>query len=120
MATFIMMIYGPTWFAIIAHPSCTRGAYNLWTMIRKSRYLQSDLRRIIEPVIQRMVFFGHPENLFICMLADDRKFIRELGYRRILKARCQPKVSGREFVIPPYNIMEVFITILFIFLFIIP
>jgi len=38
-------------------------------------------------VIQRNAFFAHPENLLLTMVSYDRKHIRELGFRRILKAR---------------------------------
>lgn len=34
-----------------------------------------------------MVFFAHPEHLLLAMTQDDKKHIRELGLRRILKAR---------------------------------
>ncbi|KAK4875283.1 hypothetical protein RN001_011705 [Aquatica leii] len=57
------------------------------------------------PVLQRNGYFGHPENLLLAMLADDRKYIRELGLRRILKCR-QAKHNVnlvREFNIPSFN-----------------
>lgn len=38
------------------------------------------------------------------MLADERKIIRELAYRRILKARSQQKTGRvRKFVLPSFN-----------------
>jgi hypothetical protein len=44
-------------------------------------------------------YFGHPENLLLGMITDDRKHIRELGLRRILKARSEhtAKIAVRVF-----------------------
>ena len=32
-------------------------------------------------------FFAHPENLLLRMIVDERKHIRELGFRKIIKAK---------------------------------
>lgn len=37
---------------------------------------------------ERNAFFAHPENLLLCMIVDERAHIRELGLRRIIKARA--------------------------------
>ena len=50
---------------------------------------------VIDPVIQRNAYFGHPENILLAMLTDERKHIRELGLRRILKARTIVKLPKR-------------------------
>ncbi|KAK4880966.1 hypothetical protein RN001_004285 [Aquatica leii] len=68
------------------NPTCNYGAKHLLKSIRLSRYLEKDLRDIVDPVIQRNVFFGHHENIILSMISDERKHIRELGLRRILKA----------------------------------
>ena len=59
----------------------------MFETIKKFRYMKEDLRRVIDPVIQRNGYFGHPENLLHGMVADARLHIRELGVRRIMKAR---------------------------------
>jgi len=71
-------------------------------MIELSRYLPEDLRRIVDPVIQRNGFFGHPENILLSMITDQRLHIRELGLRRILKVRTQTNAPTalRRFVVP--------------------
>ncbi|KAK4883922.1 hypothetical protein RN001_000193 [Aquatica leii] len=79
LTEYVMKVYAPTWFEIKIRPSY--------------------------PVLQRNGYFGHPENLLLAMLADDRKYIRELGLRRILKCR-QAKHNVnlvREFNIPSFN-----------------
>jgi len=54
-----------------------------------SRYLTDELKEIIDPVIQRNGYFGHPENILLSMITDERKQIRDLRMRRILKARSE-------------------------------
>ena len=55
--------------------------------ILKTRDLSDTLKAVVDPVIERNAYFAHPENILLCMLGDERKFIRELAMRRILKAR---------------------------------
>ncbi|KAK4880956.1 hypothetical protein RN001_004275 [Aquatica leii] len=87
LTEFIMNVYAPMWFSIKSQPTCNYGAKHLLKSIRLSRYLEKDLRDIVDPVIQRNGFFGHNENIILSMISDERKHIRELGLRRILKAR---------------------------------
>ena len=84
-------------------PSCKDAAKHLWSTIHLSRYLPAELKEVVDPVIQRNGFFGHPENLLLTMITDERKHIRELGLRRILKARSNPVVGIRKFTIPDLN-----------------
>lgn len=78
--------FEPYKFEIKTKPSVIYGAQNLHQSIVLSHYLSSDLKNIIDPLIKRNGLFGHPENVLISMIADDRKRIRELALRRILKA----------------------------------
>jgi hypothetical protein len=105
VAEFIMRVYAPMWFLIKSKPSCKDGPKHLWMTIHKSRYLQKNLRDIIDPVIQRNGFFGHPENLLLSMITDDRKHVRELGVRRIMRARANVQLQHhiRVFEVPPLN-----------------
>ena len=90
-----MKVYAPSWFAIKMKPSCTQGARHLFKTVCMSRYLPEELKVVIDPVIQRNAYFGHPENILLAMLTDERKHIRELGLRRILKARTIVKLPKR-------------------------
>ena len=56
-------------------------------MSKKSSLLPSELQKIVYEIIQRNAYFAHSENIVLCMLADNRAFVRELALRRILKAR---------------------------------
>lgn len=70
-------------------------------MLVKSRYLSAKHKKIVDPVIHRNAYFAHPENLFQAMMTDHRPHIRELGLRRVMKARAAD-TSGqiRRFKVP--------------------
>src|SRR6218665_3506865 len=57
-------------------------------MLVKSRYLSPKPKRIVDPVIHRNAYFAHPENLLLAMMTNHRQHIRELGLRRVMKARA--------------------------------
>lgn len=88
-----MKVYAPMWFHIKKHNKCTDGPKNLFRTIQSSRYMSPELLDVIDPVIQRNGFFGHPSNILLTMLIDERKYIRELAYRRINKYRLI-KING--------------------------
>ena len=100
LATYVVKVYAPTWFAIKIHPSCKDGARHLFKLIAATRYLPTELRAKIDPVIQRNSYFAHPENLLIAMLTDSERQIRELAARRILKARSIQQNKLRLFQLP--------------------
>lgn len=100
LATYVVRVYAPTWFAIKTHPSCKDGARHLWKLISASRYLTANLKAVIDPVITRNGYFAHPENILLAMLTDPQKHIRELAARRILKARTVPATKLRCFQVP--------------------
>lgn len=102
LTTFVMKVYAPMWFEIKRFPSCFFGARHLHKTIRISRYLPHNLKAVIDPVIQRNGYFGHPENILLAMLADDKLHIRKLALRRICKLREKP-ITYRKFVLPPFK-----------------
>lgn len=65
------------------------------------------MRAIFDPVIQRNALFGHPENVLLAMLTDERSHVRKLASRRILAARQQRKAKAkakvRQFSVPNLN-----------------
>ena len=66
--------------------------------------MKEDLRRVVDPVIQRNGFFGHPENLLLGMITDARPHIREVGVSRIVKARKKAEpYTVRVFKVPTLN-----------------
>lgn len=106
LVTFILKVYSPMWFFIKTMPSCIYGAKHVFKTIELCHYLSDDLKNIVHKVINRNGFFGHPENIILSMLWDDRRYIRELGYRRILKARAKTdfnQLKLRNFTVPIFN-----------------
>ncbi|GBM81797.1 hypothetical protein AVEN_145963-1 [Araneus ventricosus] len=95
----------PVWFAIKKSKYFTDGPKHVFQAIQTLRYLSEELIQVVDPVIQRNAFFAHTENGLLAMLVDEREHIRELGYRRILKARqiVPKKKTVRNFVPPKIN-----------------
>ena len=101
LVTFITRVYAPTWFKVKAHLSCKDGARHFHAIISQSRYLSPKYRNIINPVIHRNAYFAHPENILLAMITDHQPHIRELGLRRIMKARAaKPNIRTRRFKVP--------------------
>lgn len=74
------------WFKNNMKPSVIYGT--AFASINHSlRYMSSDLKYVIDPVIRRNGFFRHTENVLISMLVDDRTHIRQLDHQTILKVR---------------------------------
>ena len=78
--TYIVKVYVPKWFAV---------------------------KKIMHPVIQRNSYFAHPENILLSIVHDDRRHIRELGWRRILNARGSAETGVRTFVLNKINMNAV-------------
>ena len=103
LAEYIAKVYAPMWFNIKTKPFCKDEAKHLWRTILLSRYLEKPLLDVIDTVIQRNAYFDHAENILHGMLTDERKHIRELGLRRIVKARRHKASDVRQFTIPKLN-----------------
>lgn len=105
IVVFILKSYMPMWFSIKTSKYFTEGPKLVYQSIQSSRYLPEDLRNIVDPVIERNGFFAHPEHLMLAMTQDNTKHIRDLGLRRILKARQldQKRTTIRTFMPPKLN-----------------
>lgn len=87
LVSFILKSYMPVWFHIKKSKYFTDGPKHVFEVIESSRFLPENLQTVIDPVIERNAFFAHAENLVLSMIVDKRSHIRELGFRRIIKAR---------------------------------
>lgn len=105
LSSFVIKVYAPTWYSIKVKSSCLDGSKHLLGMIQRSRFLPKNMLEIVDPVIQRNAYFAHPENILLCMLNDNKCYLRELALRRILKTRniITPRERIREFIIPKLN-----------------
>lgn len=96
-----MQSYMPVWFDIKVSKYFTDGPKYVFKAIQTTRYLPENLLKVINPVIERNANFAHPETLMLSMIIDERKHIRELGFRRILKARQSVETNGIRVFKPP-------------------
>ena len=103
IAEYIMKVYAPTWFNIKLRPQCFYGAQHLWNVMRLSRYLPDNVRKVVDKCLQHNGYFGHPENILLAMIKDEREEIRELALRRIARAREVKTKGVRKFKIPTLN-----------------
>ncbi|GBM40310.1 hypothetical protein AVEN_23876-1 [Araneus ventricosus] len=85
----------------------TNGPEHVFEVIKSSRFLPENLLKVIDPVVQRNAFFAHPENLILSMIVDKRDYIRELGFRIIIKAGnlASERKSIRSFQPPKTNFL---------------
>jgi hypothetical protein len=106
LANYIVKTYAHAWFAIKKHHTVKDGPKHVLKVVQTTRHLPDDIKKIIDPVIERNGFICHPENLLLTMILDEQEHIRELGYRRIIKARNQKQETGesvRIFKVPSIN-----------------
>lgn len=104
LTEFIVKVYAFTWFEIKASPHVKDAPKHLLGMIKRSSYLPEHLQIVVRNVIQRNGFFAHSENILLAMLQDERRRIRELALRRILRAREKKhNFNIRIFEVPKLN-----------------
>lgn len=97
LVQYIMKTYAPVWFDIKRYHSVKYGPKHVFKVVQTTREFSDEIKKIIDPVIERNAFFCHPENMMLTMITDDRLHIRELGFRRVLKARSV-KTNGKSAV----------------------
>ena len=100
IAHFVSTVYAPGWFIIKMNPQAVNGAKNLQKILKLCCNLSEDIFAIVKPVVQRNAYFAHPENILVAMINDERSYIRELGWRRILKAKKMGYKGIRRFKLP--------------------
>lgn len=87
LAVYIITVYVPMYFNVKFYNSVVYGSALLFKFIRWTRYLQPNLRNIVDGVIQNNSYYAHPENILLTMLFDDRKPIRDRAIKKILHYR---------------------------------
>ncbi|CAG9834995.1 unnamed protein product [Diabrotica balteata] len=103
LVDYITKVYAPVWFHIKGQLSCEMGPKHIFKSIQYSRCLSDKVKTVVVPVIQRNAFFAHLENLLLAMITDNRGFVKELGLRRIIKARKELRDKVRVFKVPKPN-----------------
>lgn len=104
LVIFVMRVYVPMWFNIKCHPYIKDGPKHLWKTIVLSSYLEDDLAACIRKVIQNNAYFGHPENILLAMLSDERREVRMSAVSQIVSLRDLPSTTQiRKFRVPTLN-----------------
>lgn len=97
----------PVWFTIKAQPTVQFGARHLFKMIRLSRYLDPNLRNVVDTVIQKNGFYAHPESVLLSMATDRRPEVRKRAASSIIEARQRQESETdcpvRHFRVPQIN-----------------
>ena len=87
VVSFILNVYGPSWFHIKKHNSCQDGAKNFFFLLQLCQQLPNEDRNIVLPVLQNNAYFCHPENILIAALSDNNVNIRKQAVQHIISAR---------------------------------
>lgn len=73
---------------------------------KQSCYVIDELLQNVDLLTERNALFAHPGNVVLEMTVDEREHIRELGYRKMLKARqTVPTRTVRNVVTSKINFM---------------
>lgn len=101
LVLYLMGHYVPLWFQLRTCSSCTDGPPNLLRSVQLLQALPSQLRKVIEPVIQRNAYWAHPEALLLAMAADRHRQVRTQAVRTIQRCRQQPPTGQvRPYILP--------------------
>ncbi|KAB0790440.1 hypothetical protein PPYR_15181, partial [Photinus pyralis] len=46
LTEYVIRVYAPTWFEIKIRPSCCYGSYHFFGIIKKSRFLPEELKKV--------------------------------------------------------------------------
>lgn len=57
LTKYIVKTYAPVWFSIKKYPSVKFGPKHIYKLVQTSRFLNEDMLKIVDPVIQRNAFF---------------------------------------------------------------
>lgn len=87
IVSFILNVYGPTWFHIKKNSSCQEGAKNFFFLLQLCQQLPHEDKNIVLPVLQNNSYFCHPENILIAAIADNNVNIRQQAAQHIIIAR---------------------------------
>ena len=87
IVTYILKVYAPLWFSIRKEKSFSNGSKHLFKAILLSRYLPSNLKKIVDSCIARNAYFALPKNILVAFMCDARHNVRLDALNKILKVR---------------------------------
>lgn len=87
LANYIIKVYTPMYFNVKYYNSVVYGSILLYKFICWTQFLQLNLRKVVNTVIEDNAFFAHSENILLAMLFDHRKQTRDIALKKILHYR---------------------------------
>lgn len=102
---FIVVCYGPMWFAIKCNPYCINGPEHVFSTIKCVKQVSEESATIVKRYISRNAYFAHSENLLLAMLADSSRDKRQKAVHKILQSRKEASRNKvvRVFKVPSLN-----------------
>ena len=103
---FIVIHYGPCWFAIKCAPSWKHGPKHVHMATQLLKYLPPAVYNIVKPYVARNAYFAHPENVLLAMMTDKDSNKRNKAVNIVLNLRKQnPGIQSqiRKFTVPDIN-----------------
>lgn len=73
LAKFIIKCYAPVWFLVIKEQYVADAAKHFFQMVKRSRYLPVDQRKVVDKHLEINFFSGHSEFVLLAMLLDESK-----------------------------------------------
>ena len=90
IAEFCIKVYFPSWFLIKKKHKLTDGSRNLFLLMQSvKRFPNAKVKSIAMRVVKYNAYFSHPENVLLCMLADDDDDVRRIAVNKIMNIRGQ-------------------------------
>ena len=87
LVSFIVNVYGPTWFHIKCNSGCQDGAKNFFFLIKQCQQLNKQDQGVVFPVLLNNCYFAHPENVLIAAVSDDDLDVRRQAVEIIISSR---------------------------------
>lgn len=73
LTEFILKCYAPVWFLVKSRPYIKDAAKHYFQMVKRSRYLPDDQRKVVDRYLKINYYAGHSESVLLSMLGDDSK-----------------------------------------------
>lgn len=101
LTQFIVVCYGPMWFAIKCKPNCIHGPKHVFSAMSCLKKLPEESATIAKCYVSRNAYFAHSENILLAMLADSSRNKRQRAVSTILQIR---KKAARKNVIGIFRV----------------
>ena len=92
---FILTNYYPMWFSIKCESRLIDGPVQFLKAVKLLAIATDDVQEIVRPVIQRVSFYGHSENIILSLLCSSNATDRKFAVSKILKLRGEDQFGDK-------------------------